>query len=121
MPAPACDNAPTGGKDPNVRSSIQLRAAVEGWIMRGARHRALTHSLITDSPRIPELEAVYVAFLGELSARVATTIDEDRGAGRVVTPANSRTLATMVPWSAERSIYATMVGAKGFADPIGCR
>jgi hypothetical protein len=26
-------------------------------------------------------------------------------------------VATTVLWSAERSIYATMVGAQGFADP----
>jgi len=104
-------------EDPDVRSSIQLRAAVDGWIIRGARHRGLTRSLITEWPRIPELKAVYVAFLGALSARLATTIDDDRSAGRVVTATDSRTLATMVLWSAERSIYAAMAGAIGFADP----
>lgn len=103
--------------DPDIRGSVRLRAAVDGWIARGTRHRGLTHSLITEWPRIPELKTIYVAFLGELSARLAATIDEDRAAGRVVTQTNGRTVATMVLWSAERSIYATMVGAQGFSDP----
>jgi AcrR family transcriptional regulator len=104
-------------EDPSGRSSIQLRAAVDGWIMRGARHRGLTRSLITEWPRIPELKKLYLASLGDLSARLATAIGEDRSAGRVVTPTDNRTLATTVLWSAERSIYAAMAGANGFADP----
>jgi len=104
-------------EDPNGRSSIQLRAAVDGWIMRGARHRGLTRSMITEWPRIPELKTLYLASLGDLSARLATAIGDDRSAGRVVTPTDNRTLATMVLWSAERSIYAAMAGANGFADP----
>jgi AcrR family transcriptional regulator len=103
--------------DPNIRSSIQLRAAADGWIIRGARHRGLTRSLITEWPRIPELKTVYLASLGQLSTHLATAIDEDRSAGRVVTPTDSPALAAMVLWSAERSIYAAMAGATGFADP----
>ncbi len=104
-------------EDPSVRRSVQLRGAVDGWMVRGARHSGLTRSLITEWPRIPGLKAIYVAFLGDLSTRLASTIDEDRSAGQVATQTNSRTLATMVLWSAERSIYARMVGAEGFSDP----
>jgi AcrR family transcriptional regulator len=104
--------------DPQTRSKARpLRAAVERWMTRASRHHGLTRSMITEWPRIPELKTVYVAFLKQLSDELAAAIDQDRATGKVATVMASDRLATMLLWTAERTIYATMLGARGFSNP----
>lgn len=106
----------TAVNDPQIRSTLQLRDAVEHWMQRGRRHRGLTRNMITEWPRIPGLKNVYVTFLADLTSCLADAIDQDRAAGRVVTSLPSRSVAMMTLWSVERAIFAAMIGARGFAS-----
>jgi len=102
--------------DPEIRCTPALREAVEHWMQRGRRHRGLARNMITEWPRIPGLKSVYVTFLAELTNDLADAIDHDRAARRVVTSIPSRSVAMMTLWSAERAVFAAMIGARGFAS-----
>jgi AcrR family transcriptional regulator len=103
-------------EDPHIRSTAALRDAVDTWIARGRRHGGLARNMITEWPRIPQLKVAYVSLLAQLSSQLAVAIDTDRRAGRIITPLPSQVLAATVLWSAERAVYATMVGARGFSS-----
>jgi hypothetical protein len=66
-------------------------------------------------PRIPGLKTVYVTFLADLTSCLADAIDQDRAAQRVATSMPSRSVAMMTLWSVERAVFATIIGALGFA------
>jgi TetR/AcrR family transcriptional regulator, ethionamide resistance regulator len=102
--------------DEQLRCTPRLRDAVEHWMHRGRRHRGLARNMISEWPRIPELKAVYVQFVSDLTTRLAAAIDADRAAQRVVTKLSSRSAAAITLWSAERALFASMVSARGFSD-----
>jgi hypothetical protein len=58
---------------------------------------------------------VYVTFLADLTSCLADAIDQDGAAQRVATSMPSRSVAMMTLWSVERAVFATIIGALGFA------
>jgi TetR/AcrR family transcriptional regulator, ethionamide resistance regulator len=103
-------------QDPAVRRTPQLRKAAHHWMVRGGRHRHLAVNMLLEWPRIPEFGKIFMAFMTGLAEQLATAIEEDRRAGLVVTTLPSIAAASMALWSAERAMYATMIGAHGFAS-----
>ena len=103
-------------EDPQVRRSSEMRQATTLWMSRADRHRGLLFNILTEWPRVPRLKDLYLEFMDELIEIVARGIEEDGKAGHVISRLPASHLAAMTLWSAERAVYATLVGAEGFAD-----
>jgi AcrR family transcriptional regulator len=102
--------------DPGVRSSPEIRQAVTIWMSRAGRHRGLIFRVLAEWPRVPALKHVFLRFMEGLIETAAQAIEADREAGLVVSDLPGDRLAAMSLWAAERTVYATLVEAKGFED-----
>ena len=103
-------------EDSAVRRSPEMRQAVTLWMARAGRHRGLLFNILAEWPRVPRLKRLYLEFMDKLVEIAARAIEQDRKAGHVVSEQPGTHLAAMTLWSAERAVYATLVGAEGFAD-----
>ncbi len=77
-----------------------------------ARHARLLVTVAEEWPVIPELRAIWLAMLGEATARLADSIERERAAGAAPPGADSGALAASLIWTAERSFHVAMTGAE---------
>lgn len=83
-----------------------------------SRHSALIVAVTEEWPAVPELRAIWFSMLGEITERLAQTIDRDRAAGIAPPGADSEPLAAALAWSAERALHVAMTGEHPTLDDI---
>lgn len=88
-----------------------FREGVTGLIETGSRYAPVLVAAAEEWPAIPELRAIWYELLGNLTERLAATIERDRAAGIAPPGAESRALAASLVWSAERAFHVAMTGA----------
>jgi AcrR family transcriptional regulator len=75
-----------------------------------SRYAPLLLAAIEEWPAVPELRQIWFSVQGELTARLADTIDRDRVVGIAPAGADSEALAASLVWTAERAFHVAMVG-----------
>ena len=88
-----------------------VRHALRNVLVTASRHARLLVTVAEEWPVVPELRAIWFSMLGEVTARLAETIDRERAAGAAPAGADSRALAASLIWTAERSFHVAMTGA----------
>jgi AcrR family transcriptional regulator len=89
-----------------------VRRALSNVIATASRHARLLVTVAEQWPLVPELRALWLAVLGQATARLAEAIDRERAAGAAPPGADSRALAAALVWTAERSFHVAMTGAE---------
>ena len=87
-----------------------FRAGLTALIQTSSRYAALLVAVAEEWPAIPELRVTWYAMVGDLTDRLAATIESDRAAGVAPPGADARALAASLVWSAERSFHVAMTG-----------
>jgi AcrR family transcriptional regulator len=95
-----------GGRSPDDA----FRAGLTALIQTSSRYAPLLVAVAEEWPAIPELRMTWYAMIGELTDRLAATIESDRAAGIAPPGADARALAASLVWSAERSFHVAMTG-----------
>jgi TetR/AcrR family transcriptional regulator, ethionamide resistance regulator len=76
-----------------------------------ARYAPLVVAATEEWPSIPELQRLWLGLHGDLTARLARVIVEDRAAGLAPPGADAEALAASLVWTAERSFHIAMTAA----------
>jgi AcrR family transcriptional regulator len=73
-----------------------------------ARYAPLVVAATEEWPSIPDLQRLWLRLHGDLTARLARVIVEDRAAGLAPPGADAEALAASLVWTAERSFHVAM-------------
>jgi TetR/AcrR family transcriptional regulator, ethionamide resistance regulator len=88
-----------------------MRAGLHNVIAAAARHARLIVAVAEEWPAVPELRVIWLEMLGDVTSRLAETIESERALGAAPPGADSRALAASLVWTAERSFHVAMTGA----------
>jgi TetR/AcrR family transcriptional regulator, ethionamide resistance regulator len=75
-----------------------------------SRYAPLLLAAAEEWPAVPELRRIWFRMLGDVTARLAETIERDRAAGIAPAGADSEALAASLIWAAERAFHIAMTG-----------
>jgi TetR/AcrR family transcriptional regulator, ethionamide resistance regulator len=75
-----------------------------------ARYAPLMVAATEEWPSVPELQRLWLRLHGDLSARLAAVIEDDRAVGLAPPGADAEALAASLVWTAERSFHIAMTG-----------
>jgi TetR/AcrR family transcriptional regulator, ethionamide resistance regulator len=88
-----------------------------------ARYAPLVVAAAEEWPSIPDLQRLWLRLHGELTARLARVIVDDRAAGLAPPGADAEALAASLVWTAERSFHVAMTAGHpaltGVGDLVG--
>jgi AcrR family transcriptional regulator len=87
-----------------------FRQGLRNLIRSSSRYAPLLVAVAEEWPAIPELRALWFETVGDLTGRLAETIERDRAAGIAPAGADSDALAAALVWSAERALHVAMTG-----------
>ncbi|HWD74373.1 MAG TPA: TetR/AcrR family transcriptional regulator [Solirubrobacteraceae bacterium] len=93
-----------------------MRAGLRNVIAASARHARLIVAVAEEWPAVPELRVIWFEMLGDVTSRLAETIESERALGAAPPGADSRALAASLVWTAERSFHVAMTGAHRTLD-----
>jgi AcrR family transcriptional regulator len=95
-----------GGRSPDDA----YREGLANWMRIGSSHRSLLVAVTEEWPAVPELRRIWFDLLGEVTARLARLIEDERGAGIAPPGADSEALAASLVWGAERVFHIAVTG-----------
>jgi TetR/AcrR family transcriptional regulator, ethionamide resistance regulator len=75
-----------------------------------SRYAPLLLAATEEWPAVPELRRIWFRMLGDVTARLAETIERDRAAGIAPAGADSEALAAALIWATERAFHIAMTG-----------
>ena len=87
-----------------------FREGLTTLIQTSSRYARLLVAVAQEWPAMPELRVTWYAMLGDLTERLAVTIEADRAAAIAPPGADARGLAASLVWSAERAFHVAMTG-----------
>jgi AcrR family transcriptional regulator len=87
-----------------------FRQGLTNLITSSARYAPLLVAVAEEWPAVPELRSIWFRMHGQLTARLAQTIERDRAAGIAPAGADSEALAASLIWTTERAFHVAMTG-----------
>jgi AcrR family transcriptional regulator len=87
-----------------------FRQGLTNLITSSARYAPLLVAVAEEWPAVPELRSIWFQTHGQLTARLAQTIERDRAAGIAPAGAGSEALAASLIWTTERAFHVAMTG-----------
>jgi TetR/AcrR family transcriptional regulator, ethionamide resistance regulator len=87
-----------------------FRDGLTTLITRSSRYAPLLVAVAEEWPAVPELRSIWFRMHGQLTARLAQTIERDRAAGIAPAGADSEALAASLIWTVERAFHVAMTG-----------
>jgi AcrR family transcriptional regulator len=95
-----------GGREPDEA----FREGLSNLTGISSRYAPLLIAATEEWPAVPELRRIWFRLLGDVTARLAETIDRDRAGGIAPPGADSEALAASLIWAAERALHIAMIG-----------
>jgi AcrR family transcriptional regulator len=87
-----------------------FRESVANLLRTSSLYAPLLIAVAEEWPAVPELRDIWFEMLGDVTARLAQTIERDRAAGIAPPGADAEALAAALIWSAERAFHVAMTG-----------
>jgi TetR/AcrR family transcriptional regulator, ethionamide resistance regulator len=94
------------GRSPAESLEAGLRGGWQVW----TTHRLLLRFVSEHWAQVPELRELWLQIMGRFTGAIAGEIDRERAAGLAPPGIESRRLATLLLWSAERHAYVAGLG-----------
>jgi AcrR family transcriptional regulator len=83
-----------------------------------ARYTGLILAVTEEWPAVPELRKIWFSMMGDITERLAQTIERDRAAGIAPPGADGEALAAALTWSTERAFHVASTGEHPTLDDV---